>query len=54
MDKEPYIYINNEPRTAQDLEGYLKLMSYKFKIYLGSCSRYIQNKRLKEIKYEGS
>ena len=53
MDKESYIYINGKPRTKEDLQGYLKLVAYKFKSYLGSCSRYLQNKRIKEKRYEG-
>ena len=53
MDKESYIYINGKSKTKEDLEGYLKLVAYKFKSYLGSCSRHLQNKRIKEKRYEG-
>ena len=37
-----------EEDTTQDIKGYLDLQAEKFKEYLGSVSRHIQNERLKE------
>lgn len=37
-----------EEDSAQDIKGYLDLQAEKFKKYLGSVSRHIQNERLKE------
>lgn len=37
-----------EEDSAQDIKGYLDLQAEKFRKYLGSVSRHIQNERLKE------
>lgn len=39
----------NEPLT----KGELDLLLHKFKTYLGSVSRELQNRRLKDIPYQG-
>jgi hypothetical protein len=48
---------NNKPedrRNECDIdEGILQLQLYKFKTYLGSVSRAIINKQLKDIPYSG-
>lgn len=37
-----------EENLTQDIKGYLDLQAEKFRGYLGSVSRHIQNERLKE------
>lgn len=46
---------DNTNKNIENDKGYLDLQQYKFKTYLSSVSRYIQNRRLKEIekKYTG-
>jgi len=39
--------------SIEPIEGWFELYSYKFEIYLGSVSRYILNKNLKDLPYIG-
>ena len=38
-------------KQSEFLNAYLELKLYKFKTYLGSVSRYLQNKRLTTLPY---
>ena len=48
------IIVDKRPNHGNDFFGGLEQLHKKnFDTYLGSCNRYLENKRMKEIKYHG-
>lgn len=52
--REKKIVVDNRPNHGRDFFGpYEQLHKHRFYSYLGSCSRYIENKYIEERKYHG-
>lgn len=52
--KSGKIEVDKRPNHGEEFYGaYEKLHAEIFHDYLGSCTRYLDNKRLKELKYHG-
>lgn len=52
--KEGKIQFDKRPNHGEEFYGaYEQLHKERFCSYLGSCSRYLANKRMKEEKYHG-
>lgn len=48
------IEVDRRPNHGQEFYGaHEKQQSEVFNDYLGSCARYLSNKRMKELKYHG-